>query len=84
MEEPTNTGQLEMLAKIHNQLIDLKKIIVEIELAKPGITQSLQTQLRGMIASDQPVSASNPGAVVERQQKVITPIDTNIQPGEGA
>jgi hypothetical protein len=82
MDEQT-TPELEMLSKIHNQLIDLKRIIVEIELAKPGTSHTLQTRLQQIVGTDQHVnSEGHPGVTTVRQQKVIAPTTDNIQAGE--
>ncbi|HEY2003765.1 MAG TPA: hypothetical protein VGH44_01460 [Candidatus Saccharimonadia bacterium] len=82
--EERNDAQLDMLAKIHNQLVDLKRIMVEIELARPGTSQSLQTRLRQIVGNDQHVDAAGQlGALAQKERKVIAPGDNNIQPGEG-
>lgn len=84
MEEHSDR-QTELLAQIYNQLVDIKQILVEIELSRPGTTQALRTRLRqlegatGHIRSDSPA-----GSIGPRQQKVISPTDPNIQPGEGS
>lgn len=82
-EHSSDGGQLELLAKIHNQLVGLKKILVEIELAKPGTTEVLKTQLRELIDADQPIDPARAGGIGQRERHVITPTDTEIEPGEG-
>ena len=83
MDQHNDAAQLEMLAKIHNQLVDLKTVLVEIEMARPGTSQSLQTRLRQIIGGDQHIDvAGHSAATATRQQKVIAPTDNNIQPGE--
>lgn len=85
MEEHTGQSQLEMLAKIHNQLVDLTTLIAEVELSKTT-SEILKRKLRQIQASAQHVDAEErpSGAVVTRQQKVIAPIDEAIEPGEAA
>jgi hypothetical protein len=87
MDEPTKqeSAQLELLAKIHNQLVDLKQIIVDIELSRTDTSHTLQTRLRQIIGSDQHLKADgSSGSPLARQQKVIAPTDTGITPGEAA
>ena len=82
MEEQKNP-ELEMLAKIHNQLVDLKQVIVEIELAKPGTSHSLQTRLRSLVGADEHVDGdAHPGMLQASARKVIAPTDGHIAPGE--
>ena len=81
MEDRTDV-QLEMLAKIHDQLVDLKRVVIEIELARPGASHSLQARLQQIVSSDQHISEKS-GTSEPRQQKVIAPTDPNIQTGEG-
>jgi hypothetical protein len=75
--------QLEMLGKIHNQLADLKQIIVEIELAKPDTSEELRASLSKILSNEARIDAARHGdAPATRQQKVIAPSDTGIKPGE--
>ncbi len=82
MQENTDTAQLELLAKIHNQLVDLKKILVEIESVRPGTPHELQARLRQIVAADKHIDAAS-GAAPARQHQTIAPTNTNITPGEG-
>jgi hypothetical protein len=85
MEERTDDGQLELLAKIHNQLVDLKQIILEIELSRPGTSHTLQIRLRQVMGSVDHVNiAGHADMPTSRQQKVIAPTDTTIEPGQGS
>ena len=87
MEEPTKqeTAQLDLLAKIHNQLVDLKQIIVDIELSRTDTSHTLQTRLRQIIGGDQHLDADGSlGTPAARQQRVIAPTDTGITPGEAS
>jgi hypothetical protein len=82
MEEQTSP-ELEMLAKIHNQLVDLKRIIVEIELSNPGTSHTLQTRLQQIVGTDQHInSEGHANEHLPRQQKVIAPTSDNIESGE--
>jgi hypothetical protein len=82
MEEQKNP-ELEMLAKIHNQLVDLKQILVEIELSKTTTSHTLQTRLRQIIGSDQHVDGdARPGMLEASERKVIAPTDGSITAGE--
>jgi len=82
MESSENNPELELLAQIHNRLVDLTKLIAEVEMQKTN-SEMLKTKLRQVITSAKPVeAATHPGAVTMRQQKVIAPTDTNITPGE--
>jgi hypothetical protein len=84
MEHGDNSGQLELLAQIHNQLIDIKKILVETELARPGTTSELKTKLQEIVGGDKPVVSAHPGGgIQQRQHQNIAPENTGIQPGEG-
>jgi hypothetical protein len=83
MQENTDSAQLELLAKIYNQLIDIKKILVETELARPGATSDLKTKLQEIVGGDKPVDSARPGGgVQQRQHQLIAPTDTHITPGE--
>jgi hypothetical protein len=83
MEERENNPELDLLAKIHNQLVDLKQIIVDIELSRTDTSHTLQTRLRQIIANDSHIDGSgHSDSPVARQQKVIAPTDTSITPGE--
>jgi hypothetical protein len=84
VEEPTpDNAQLELLAKIHNHLVDLKQMIVEIENADPTKSHTLQARLKQIVAGDQLIDVGGksvaPGV---RHERVIAPTDHNIQPGE--
>lgn len=81
MDERTD-AQLELLAKIHDQLVDLKRVIVEIELSHPNTSHTLQTRLQQILSGDKHLGEGS-GSTAPRQQRVIAPTDTNIQPGEG-
>lgn len=75
--------QEELLVQIHNQLVDLKKLLVEIELARPGTTHSMQTRLRSIMGNTDHIDADGRASDARiRAQKVIAPTDPNIQPGE--
>jgi hypothetical protein len=81
--EDQKTPELEMLSKIHNQLIDIKQILVEIELSKPGTSHTLQTRLQQIVGSDKHVDGEGRAGIPEvRQQKVIAPTNEGIQAGE--
>ena len=82
MEEREDSPQLELLAKIHNQLVDLKRVIVEIELAKPGTPDTLKSKLSEIIGSDEQLTGDRTGSPEVKHQKVIAPTDTGITPGE--
>ena len=79
--EGTEDAQLELLAKIHDQLIDLKRVIIEIELARPGTAPALQAKLHEILSSAQHLGEGSDSSA-PRQQKVIAPTDLDIQPGE--
>jgi len=79
--EGTEDAQSELLTKIHDQLVDLKRVIIEIELARPGTAPALQAKLQEILSGDQHLGASS-GSSDQRQQKVIAPTDLDIQPGE--
>lgn len=82
MEESEVNPELDLLAQIHNRLVDLTKLIAEIELAKTQ-SEALKQKLRQALVNAKPVeAASHPGAVTMRQQKVIAPTNDNITPGE--
>lgn len=81
MEDHTD-AQLELLAKIHDQLVDLKRVMIEIELSRPGTSHTLQTRLQQIVSGDEHLDA-HAGPAAPRQQKVIAPTNTTIQPGEG-
>jgi hypothetical protein len=84
MEERTDDRQLEMLAKIHNQLVDLKQIIVEIELARPGTSHTLQAHLRQVTGNPERIDAGGrSNTPTERQQKVIAPLNADVRPEGG-
>jgi hypothetical protein len=81
--EDQQSPELEMLSKIHNQLVDLKRIVVEVELSKPTTSHTLQTRLQQIVGTDKHVdSAGRSGVPQERQQKVIAPTSDNLQRGE--
>jgi hypothetical protein len=81
MEERTDDRQFELLARIHNQLVDLKRIMIEAELARPGASHTLQNRLRQIVGNDDYIEVGgHVPAPAARQQKVIAPLDTNITP----
>ncbi|HSX01555.1 MAG TPA: hypothetical protein VLF67_04920 [Candidatus Saccharimonas sp.] len=77
--------QEELLVSIHNQLVDLKKLLVEIELARPGNGQALQNRLRTVMGSVDHITADGRAAEATlTRQRVIAPTDNNITPGQDA
>jgi hypothetical protein len=73
-EHQTGVEQKELLAAIHNQLVDLKRVIVEIELARPSAGQALQERLRRVIGSTDYISNTGQSeSIGTRERKVITP-----------
>lgn len=84
MEERQSDRQTELLAQIYNQLVDIKQILVEIELTRPGTSQALRTRLRQLEGSTAHIKADGQHAETgPRQPKVIDPANPNIQPGQG-
>jgi hypothetical protein len=75
--------QEELLVEIHNQLVDLKRVLVEIELTRPGATEAVKTRLQEVLGSSQHIRADGSADGHSRQQRVIAPTDPDIKPGEG-
>jgi len=83
MEQSEANPELELLAQIHNRLVDLTKLIAEIEMSKTQ-SEALKQTLRQALTTAKPVEvATHPGTVTMRQQRVIAPTDGDITPGEG-
>jgi hypothetical protein len=83
MEEHTDAAQLELLAKIHNQLVDLTKLIAEVELSKTN-SQELKRKLSQLANTAQHIDTAHAtgGSALPRQHQLIAPTDTHITPGE--
>jgi hypothetical protein len=80
--EERQDSQLELLTQIHNQLVDLTKMIAEIEMSTSN-SELLKSKLRQVIVTSQHIDAT--GKISDsapRQQKVIAPTDTSITPGQ--
>jgi hypothetical protein len=85
MEEHQPNLQTEILAGIHNQLVDIKKILIETQISRPDASPALKDRLGQLQGSVDYIDASRPGnsPAGPHQQKVIAPDNPNIQPGEG-
>jgi hypothetical protein len=85
MEDRQSDKQAELLAQIYNQLVDIKQILVEAELARPGTSQAFQARLRQLAGVADHLRADGQSAKIgPHQEKTISPTDPNIQPGEGS
>jgi hypothetical protein len=83
MEERETSPEVELLTKIHNQLVDLTKMIAEIEMTKTT-SELLKNKLRQVLVGSQHLNAEGSStAAGPKQQKVIAPINEGVQPGSG-
>jgi hypothetical protein len=81
MEERIEDKQMDVLISIHNHLVDLKAMLVEIESSHSDASESLKSNLRELISNDSHLEGGS-HATASREQKVIAPTDTGITPGE--